>query len=200
MTKQLPLTDFRAVRSVLEPHEFALSEGQDPPPSDLIDKETWDGIMHLPEDVSIRISDHNGLRFKLMHSLWGDWVKAIGNPDAPDEIFNCMLDAADCFQCATFNFLHGFYRAALAELRTAFELTMIGTYGTLNPADADYVAWTRGASDLNFTRCRKRLLGSLRKGEAKWIPQQNASVHADHWASGECRLTSIHSRSMDSWR
>src|ERR1019366_872191 len=27
------------------------------------------------------------------------------------------------------------------------------------------------------------------------VPQQNASVHADHWASGECRLTSIHSRS-----
>jgi hypothetical protein len=47
MSKKLPLTDFRAVRSKLEPHEFAISEGQDVPPSDLVDSDIWDGIMHL---------------------------------------------------------------------------------------------------------------------------------------------------------
>jgi hypothetical protein len=31
-------------------------------------------------------------------------------------VFNCLLEAADCFQGATFNFLHGFYRTAVAEL------------------------------------------------------------------------------------
>ncbi|HXQ66926.1 MAG TPA: hypothetical protein VN980_10160 [Alphaproteobacteria bacterium] len=154
---------------MLEPHEFAISEGQDAPPSQLIDEDIWDGIMHLPEDVSIRISDHNGLRLRLMHGLRCDWIKAIGNSSTPDEIYNCMLDAADCFQCATFNFLHGFYRAALAELRTALELAMIGAYGTLNPTDKDYVAWKAGTSDLNFTRCRRRLSGSLSKGDGKWI-------------------------------
>jgi hypothetical protein len=46
-----------------------------------------------------------------------------------------MLDAADCFQCANFNFLHGCYRAAIAELRVALELVMIGAYGSLNPSD-----------------------------------------------------------------
>ena len=169
MSKKLALTDFRAVRSVLEPHEFAISDGQDLPPSQLIDEETWHGIMHLPEDVSIRISDHNGVRLQLMHSLWRDWIEAIGNPSAPDEIYNCMLDAADCFQCATFTFLHGFYRSALAELRTALELTMIGAYGALNPTNRDYVSWKAGASDLNFTRCRRRLLSSLRKSNGKWM-------------------------------
>jgi hypothetical protein len=73
------------------------------------------------------------------------------------------------FQCANFNFLHGFYRGALAELRTAFELVMIGAYGSLNPTDYDYVAWKAGTSELNFTRCRRRLFSSLRKNQGKWM-------------------------------
>jgi hypothetical protein len=139
------------------------------PSSELIEKEVWDGIVHLPEDVSIRIADHNGIRFRFLYTLWGDWITSIGDPDKPDEIFACMLDAADCFQCANFNFLHGFYRAALAELRTAMELMMIGAYGSLYPADKDYVAWKTGTGELNFSRCRRPLSGSLRKEQAKWI-------------------------------
>src|SRR5262249_10367746 len=123
-----------------------------------------------PEDVSIRISDHNGVRLRLMHQLWGDWVESIGDPDNPDEMFNCLLEAADCFQGATFNFLHGFYRTALGELRTALALVMIGTYGNLYPSDKDYIEWKGGRSEIfGFTRCRKRLLGNLRKEQAKWV-------------------------------
>jgi hypothetical protein len=104
-----------------------------------------------------------------MHQHWADWVTTIGDPDSPDEIYNSLLDAADCFQCANFNFLHGYYRGALAELRTAFELVMIGAYGSRNPTDTDYVAWKAGTSELSFTRCRRRLFSSLRKNEGKWI-------------------------------
>jgi len=126
--------------------------------------------MHLPEDVSIRVSDHNGVRIRLMHELWGDWLEAIGDPENPDEIFNCLLEAADCFQAATFNFLHGYYRTALAELRTALELVMIGTYGTLYPNDKDYLEWKDGKTEMfGFTRCRKRLVGNLKKEKAKWM-------------------------------
>jgi hypothetical protein len=57
-----------------------MSEGQGVPTSDLVDANIWDGIMHLPEDVSIRISDHNGVRLRLMHQLWEDSVEAIGDP------------------------------------------------------------------------------------------------------------------------
>lgn len=169
MSKKLPLTDFRAVRSKLEPHEFAISEGQDVPPSDLVDEEVWDGIMHLPEDVSIGISDHNGARLKLLYGLHRDWVTAIGDVSHPDELYNCMLDAADCFQCATFNFLHGYYRAAIAELRVALELVMIGTYGNFNPGDKQYVDWKTSGGELGFTRCRKHFLGNLKTRQAKWI-------------------------------
>jgi hypothetical protein len=55
MAKNLPLTDFRALRSKLEPHEY-MTGGEDIPPSELVDPDVWDGIMHLPEDVSVRIS------------------------------------------------------------------------------------------------------------------------------------------------
>jgi hypothetical protein len=46
--KRLPLTDFRAVRSRLDPHEFAISDGQDAPPSDLVEQEIWDGGIDNP--------------------------------------------------------------------------------------------------------------------------------------------------------
>lgn len=169
MVKKLPLTDFRAVCSKLEPHEFAISDGQDAPPSDLIEQDVWEDIMHLPEDVSIRISDHNGARLRLLHSLSGDWTHAMGNPDKPDELFNCMLDAGDAFQGAHFNFLHGYYRVALSELRVALELVLIGTFGNLRPNDAKYVAWKNGLGELWFRRCRKNLSGILRKDQAKWM-------------------------------
>ncbi len=119
MVQKLPLSDFRAVRHKLEPHEFALSEGQDIEPTHLVDEETWAGITHLPDDVAIRISDHNGHRLALLYSLWGDWITATGAPEKPDELFSCMLDAGDAFQCANFLLLHGYYRAAMAELRVA---------------------------------------------------------------------------------
>jgi hypothetical protein len=71
MSKKLPLSDFRAVRHKLEPHEFAISEGQDIEPTHLVAEATWAGITHLPDDVAIRISDHNGHRLELLYSLWG---------------------------------------------------------------------------------------------------------------------------------
>jgi hypothetical protein len=108
MSKKLPLSDFRAVRYKLEQHEFAISDGQDVALTNLIDQETWAGITYPPDDVAIRTSDHNGHRFELLYSLWGDWITATGNPETPDELFACMLDAGDALQCTNFLFLHGY--------------------------------------------------------------------------------------------
>jgi hypothetical protein len=168
MIQKLPLSDFRAVRHKLEPHEFAISEGQDIAPTHLIDEETA-GITHLPDDVAIRISDHNGHRLALLYSLWGDWITATGDSENPDELFSCMLDAGDAFQCTNFRFLHGYYRAAMAELRVALELVMIGAYGTLKVDDPDYIVWKTSGSELGFTRFRKRMHGMLRTDQCKWL-------------------------------
>jgi len=169
MVKKSSLSDFRAVRHTLEPEDFAISEGQDVEPTDLIDEETWAGITRLTDDVAIQTSDHDGSRLLLLHNLWGDWVAATGDPDHPDELFGCMLDAADAFQCVNFLFMHGYYRAAMAELRVALELVMIGTYGNLQPKDADYVTWKTSGSELGFTRLRKRMHGMLTQEQCKWL-------------------------------
>ena len=85
------LIDFRAIRHKLEPHDFAISEGQDLAPTQLIDEETWAGITHLPNDVAICMSDHNGHRLGLLYSLQGDWIEATGNPEKPDELLSQFL-------------------------------------------------------------------------------------------------------------
>src|ERR1700679_3580435 len=161
MTNPLQPDDFRVTRSMLPPEAFAISDGMDIPPTDLVPEEVWDGIMHLPDDVALRISGHDGLRLRLLYSLWGDWVEAIGL-ERNDEIFDAMLDAAGCLQSSNFNFLHGFYRTALADLRTAFELTMIGAFGQLYPDDSDYRDWKEGTADnFGFSSCRRRLHQAL---------------------------------------
>ncbi|MGA9723024.1 MAG: hypothetical protein WBQ86_11240 [Candidatus Binatus sp.] len=52
--------------------------------------------MPLPDDVAIKISNHQGARLELLYSLWGDWVESVGGPLNPDNLFESMLDAADC--------------------------------------------------------------------------------------------------------
>jgi hypothetical protein len=51
----------------------------------------------------------------------------------------------------------------------ALELLMIGAYGSLNPGDSSYLDWKQGASEVGYTRCRRRLSGTLTKGQAKWM-------------------------------
>lgn len=55
MARKLPAKDFRARRWVLEPKDFALTDGKpDPAPTDLVDREVWHSIMDLADDVAIR--------------------------------------------------------------------------------------------------------------------------------------------------
>jgi len=46
VTKPLPLSDFRAIRHVLEEHEYA-SGGEEVPPTDLVEHSVWDHITFL---------------------------------------------------------------------------------------------------------------------------------------------------------
>jgi hypothetical protein len=78
-----------------------------------------------------------------------------------------MLDAGDAFQCTNFLFLHGYYRAAMGELRLALELAMIGAYGNLKPNDPDYIVWKNSGSELGFTRFRKRAHGMATPGSCR---------------------------------
>jgi hypothetical protein len=158
MAKGVRSTDFRATRTLLPDKAFALVSGRRPGPTDLVSKDVWHGIMHLPDDVAITTSNHHGSQLAALYTLWGDWVEAIGQ--VPDELFSAMLDAADCFQSSTFDSLHGYYRSALTNLRGALELVAIGALGNLSPNDRDYLRWRKqNVGSLPFASCIRKLRG-----------------------------------------
>jgi hypothetical protein len=57
MPRLLPLTDFRARRLVLVRRDFGYAPKPALRPSEMIDKETWDSIVTLPDDVMLDAGD-----------------------------------------------------------------------------------------------------------------------------------------------
>jgi hypothetical protein len=73
----LPHDDFRRERKLLAAHVFALVEGDDIDPTDVIDQEAWESIMDLPTDVAIRTTSYSGTIIENLHSLhWVDLLMA----------------------------------------------------------------------------------------------------------------------------
>lgn len=158
MSKPLSLEDFRAVRITLEPDDFAVSSGEEPLPSDLVDEITWRGITVLPDDVSIRTSNHHGGLLKILYDLWAAWIDAVGSDQDP--LYDTILDAADEFQAATFNALHGYYRQAVGCLRNALELIAIATYCQVCGKVGEYAKWRAGQAEIPFREACDGLAGA----------------------------------------
>jgi hypothetical protein len=158
LPKPLPPDDFRAVRIVLEPDDFAYSSGEEPLPSDLVDKDTWHGLTLLPYDVSIRTSNHHGKLLKILDDLWGAWIQAVGEDQDP--LYDTILDAADEFQAATFNALHGYYRQAIGCLRNALEQLAIGAYCQVCARVTDFAQWRAGQTKISFGQACDGLAGA----------------------------------------
>ena len=205
MSKPMPLDDFRAVRIVLEPDDFALGfEKPDPPPSDLIAKDVWRGITGLPDDVAIRTSDHNGRTLAEIYALWSRWVMVVGEP--VEALFDPMLDAGDDLQNSVFNALHGYYRAAFSSLRGVTELMTIGTCGIFARNSQMYKDRRSGAAEFSFgTACDRLSSESLldgfnhalrRSGQSLFDPRDTsrglAGGHARQWYGDLCNYS--HSR------
>jgi hypothetical protein len=161
LSKPLPLDDFRAIRIILEPDDFVLSSGEDPPPSDPVDKKTWHGITLLPDDVSVQTSNHHGSLLKALYVLWGAWLEALGKDEDP--LYYTMMDPADEFQAATFSALNGYYRQAIGCLRSALEQVVIGAYFQICSEDADgqdFERWRSGEVPSGFDKACQRLNGA----------------------------------------
>ena len=191
MVRKLDENDFRAHRKVLDPDDFALgSDEPDPPPTDLIDEDTWGGIMNLPDDVAIRTTSHQGQRVALLHELWGDWIEAIPS----DGIFlEAMLDIADDFSASLFNLVHGFYKQAIASLRNALEVTMIACDCELGDAPGRWKKWQDG-KEIGFKDAREKfskrlaiapreasVIGSTRSSLVTDLPDSPKSKACKSW-------------------
>ncbi len=148
MPRRLPDSDFRARRRVLTREDFAYAPGPEPPASDKIDRPTWEGIVTLPGDVAVRTSKHHGTALKQLHELWGAWIESIG--ESNDCLSSAMLDAADDYQSATYTALTGFYRLSASALRSALELTIIGTWAQVCKKQKEYRDWRDGKLSISF--------------------------------------------------
>ncbi len=66
-------------------------------PTDLIDEETWRHITLLPDDVSIRTSNHHGKLIRELNELNNIWVEhAVG--DVEDILHKVLIYMMDEFQ------------------------------------------------------------------------------------------------------
>jgi hypothetical protein len=119
MVEPVPLTDFRALRRILEPEDFALyAGGPNPPQEYLVDQGIWDHMMILPEDVSIVTSEWHGRQIDSMvqlYMLWMDRVAASGKRSHP-MLYDVILVCYEEWQASVFATVHGFYRVGMTCL------------------------------------------------------------------------------------
>jgi hypothetical protein len=166
MVRRLDDGDFRAYRKILEPDDFALSDGEpDPPPTDLISEDVWDGIMTLPDDVAIRTTSFQGDRVSLLHELWAGWIDVLPVGGVLSE---ASLDVSDDFAASTFNLVHGYYKQAIATLRSALETMVFASSCELTGSMNVWLDWKQG-SELKLNDANKNLsaLPSIAKYDAK---------------------------------
>jgi hypothetical protein len=174
MPKPLPLTDFRSRRTVLVRSDFGYAPKTAPRPSDIIDEETWGSIVTLPDDVAVRTTNYHGTTIRQLHNLWGAWIECVG--EKQDCMFPVMLEAGDDFQAATYNALTGFYRLSVAALRSALELTAIGTWAQVCEKQKEFRSWRSGKFPLSFGEACDGLSGATTPLRAHLRATVNDSV------------------------
>ena len=153
------MCDFRKKRKKLSPEDFAICEGIDSGPTDLIDRDTWKSIVSLPDDVSLRTSEHFGTALKILWNLWGDWINIISQGENSSIVYTALI-ATDDFQASIYNALVGFYRTAYATLRSVIENMSFGLYFELFNKRDEFEQWVKGNEKLKFGKILKNLYES----------------------------------------
>jgi hypothetical protein len=161
MAKPLPAEDFRAVRIVLEPSDFALgSELPDPPPRDLISKQVWNHIVGLPDDVAIRTSNEFGRILRDASEFQSELINVSlalqdllprsGAKVEDSPICHVLLDAGDEISASIYNSLTGYYRVAFSTLRNVVENLAIGLHLEHSGEQHRFQSWLAGSEELKF--------------------------------------------------
>lgn len=168
MTNDASSTDFRGKRYKLPPEAFAIGPAHEPPPSDLIDRETWLAVVHLPDDVSFRTSDHHGTLVKQAYETWGMWVSLQLDVQATFEPLDgfsedvlqvSCLNVTDELEASLYFMLTGFYRQAISVLRSALDGVVAGAFFRARPDRVRATQWLEGHRDggLRFQDLRRAL-------------------------------------------
>lgn len=149
MPKLLPLSDFRARREILRPSDFAIGPRKQVKPTDLITRDDWRQLTILPDDVAVRTSNHNGTQLYHLVGLQAEWLDAVGD-DTSEFLYTPILDAANEFEAASFDALHGYYRQALAGLRSACDSVSIAAACQVTQDTTRYSFWRVGTIRLTY--------------------------------------------------
>jgi len=144
------MDDFRSKRYKLPPDAFLVGPEKEPDPTDLVDEETWHNLVCLTDDVSLRTSEHHGTLLRRANQFLEHWTALLLDlqslvPEPRDDAL-CLasLDASDDFQASLFTMLTGFYRQAIAGLRTALEAVLAGAYFRAYPDPNKFQQWADG--------------------------------------------------------
>jgi hypothetical protein len=159
--RHLPGDDFRRQRAYLADEVFAIPREGDHRPTELVDEETWDGMIDLPTDVLLMTSDHMGGMLADAHDQCRRWIEAMPyEAEKPDGfMFDAALDAADEFHAAPFIAAHGYYRQATAGLRTTLEGMTTAAAFAVSQDTGELRRWRAGEIAPSFKSMVKRLGG-----------------------------------------
>jgi hypothetical protein len=151
----LPIRDFRRRRALLAPHLFAdPGTGNDQPPTDLVSRAAWAGIIDLPTDVLLRATSHEGSTVDRLHKICTAWIFStpMEETEAP-YIFEPALLAHEEFDALAFIAVHGYYRQALGCLRNALEQMTVGA-GLAVTENAPLFSRWRNGDEVKFGNAR----------------------------------------------
>lgn len=161
MSKQMPPDDFRAVRVVLEPDDYALSSGEpEPAPSDLVPEATWRHLTVLPDEAAVRTSNRHGTLIKILNELAGTWPICVGDAVHADLVGLSMIEVINEPDASLYNMLVGFYRQAIDSLRIVLESVSIGTYCHLMARGSILQDWLDGTDPVKFNEVALGLQGA----------------------------------------
>jgi hypothetical protein len=149
--------DFRMNRKKLPAEAFAITTGDmDAPPTDLIPQDTWEHLVHLTDDVSLRTSDRYGTVLYLLNEISDEYtcmVLALQEQyERPENspISYVTSDSSDELDASIHNALVGYYREGFSILRNIVEYMTIGL--ALEPKDETIIfnEWLKGEKELGF--------------------------------------------------
>jgi hypothetical protein len=141
---------------MLQKKDFALARGKYPGPTNLIEKGTWESIVSLPDDVSIRTSDRYGPELEQMWEYWGTWgrvvlaVQALTKDPAESPTAIAACEATDELQASTYCALVGYYRVAFSCLRNVLEQITIACRLALVPDPKYFADWRNASERIGF--------------------------------------------------
>jgi hypothetical protein len=149
--RPLRRNDFRRARTYYADHVFAVHREGGSAELDLVDLDTWAHLIELPTDVALRTTTLAGSTTRRLAELSSAWLFSIPRAAAgPAAFTDAAMHAFEEFEAAQFNTVHGFYRQAIACLRTAIEL-MAHSAGYACAADtAGFARWRSGRIEPAF--------------------------------------------------